>query len=58
MKEKLIQLHGFIEQQLVGEQDWYVQKLLRDKLKAINTILIKLPFSAKDMIEEFEKEIL
>jgi hypothetical protein len=56
MKEKLIELYGFIEQQLAGEHDWYVQKMLRDKLNAINTILKKLPYY--DVIEDFEREIL
>ena len=58
MKEKLIELYVFIEQQLAGEHDWYVQTMLRDKLNAINTILKKLPYSLTDVIEDFEREIL
>jgi hypothetical protein len=58
MKEKLIELYGFIEQQLAGEHDWYVQAMLRDKLNAINTILKKLPYSLTDVIEDYEREIL
>ena len=57
MKEKLIELYGFIEQQLAGEHDWYAQTMLRDKLNAINTILKKLPYSLTDVIEDYERQI-
>jgi hypothetical protein len=57
MKEKLIELYGFIEQQLAGEHNWYVQAMLRDKLNAINTILKKLPYSLTDVIEDYERQI-
>jgi hypothetical protein len=55
---RIANLYGFIEQQLAGEHDWYVQAMLRDKLNAINTILKKLPYSLTDVIEDFEREIL
>jgi hypothetical protein len=57
MKEKLIELYGFIEQQLAGEHDWHVQAMLREKLNAINTILKKLPYSLTDVIEDYERQI-
>jgi hypothetical protein len=58
MKDKLLELYGFIEHQLAGEHDWYVQKLLREKLTAIDTLLIKIPFGLKDIFDDFEEDVV
>jgi hypothetical protein len=58
MKDKLLELYGFIEHQLGTEHDWYVQKRLREKLEAINTLLVEIPFGLKDILKDFDEEMI
>lgn len=57
MREKLYELQGFIEQCIKDEHDWYANKMLKEKLQAIETLLKPIPFSLGDIIEQFEREI-
>ncbi len=58
MKEKLYELQGYIEQYMKDEHDWYANKLLTEKVKAIQTLLTPMPFGLGDIIEQFEREVL
>lgn len=55
MKEKLYELQGFIEQSIKYEKEWHNKNLLKEKIKAIETLL--KPIILGDIIEQFEREI-
>jgi hypothetical protein len=57
MKEKLYELQGFIEQYIKDEHDWYANKMLQEKIQAIEILLKPMPFGLGDIIEQFEREI-
>lgn len=57
MKEKLYELQGFIEQYAKDEHDWYANKMLQEKLQAIEILLTPMPFGLGNIIEQFEREI-
>jgi hypothetical protein len=58
MKDKLLELYGFIEHQLNSEHDWYFKERLKEKLEAINTLLVEIPFGLKDILKDFDEEII
>jgi hypothetical protein len=58
MKDKLFELYGFIEHQLNSEHNLYVKKSLREKLEAINTLLVEIPFGLKDILKDFDEEVI
>jgi hypothetical protein len=58
MKDKLLELYGFIEHQLNSEHDWYVKRKLNEKLEAINVLLENIPFGLKDILKDFDEEVI
>jgi len=58
MKNKLLELYGFIEHQLGTEHDWYVKRKLTEKLDAINILLENIPFGLKDILKDFDEEVI